>query len=196
MSKISGVEIKNVGKEQKIIEDEFLEDGEMFEDEEKFWEEMNINKEKRKMDKEEKKKVEEEKREVKEEKNEEKIDEEQKINEKQKPEVKNQCTNLYNKYKRKREDEDVGDYKIYKRRKAPEYFQYGCELLTNDEKNSIRPTKNIRPSSLDTISYWKELYMSRTDSRKDHRQKLRDSSVLQVKDGWHWQINISSHIIQ
>jgi hypothetical protein len=45
MSKMSGVEIKNVGKEQKIIEDEFLEDGEMFEDEEKFWEETNIKKE-------------------------------------------------------------------------------------------------------------------------------------------------------
>jgi hypothetical protein len=46
---MTGVKNKNVGKEQKIIEDKFLEDREMFEDEEKFWEEMNINnKEKKK----------------------------------------------------------------------------------------------------------------------------------------------------
>jgi hypothetical protein len=50
-------------------------------------------------------------------------------------EVKKQCTSLYNKYKRKREDdEDVGDYKVYKRRSTPGYFQYACELLANDEK--------------------------------------------------------------
>jgi hypothetical protein len=40
---------KSVKKDPKIIEDEFLEDGEMFEDEEKFWEVMNLSKEKRKM---------------------------------------------------------------------------------------------------------------------------------------------------
>jgi hypothetical protein len=43
---------------------------------------------------------------------------------------------LYNKYKRKREnDEDVGDYKINKKRRFPGYFQYVCELLANDEKS-------------------------------------------------------------
>jgi hypothetical protein len=37
--------------------------------------------------------------------------------------VKKQCTSLYKKYKRKSEgDEDVGDYKVYKRRSAAEYF--------------------------------------------------------------------------
>jgi hypothetical protein len=44
---MSGVKNKSVKKEQKIIEDEFLEDGEVLEDKEKFWEEMNLNKEKR-----------------------------------------------------------------------------------------------------------------------------------------------------
>jgi hypothetical protein len=44
---------------------------------------------------------------------------EQKINEEQKREVKKLCTSLHNKQKRKREDdEDVGDYKVYKRRSA------------------------------------------------------------------------------
>jgi hypothetical protein len=43
---------------------------------------------------------------------------------------------LYNKYKRKREgDEDTGDYKIYKKLGIPGYFQYGCELLENDDKS-------------------------------------------------------------
>jgi hypothetical protein len=32
---------KSVKKELNIVEDEFLEDGEILEDEEKFWEEMN-----------------------------------------------------------------------------------------------------------------------------------------------------------
>jgi hypothetical protein len=31
-------------------------------------------------------------------------------------------------------DENVSDYKIYKKRSAPGYFQYMCELLANDEK--------------------------------------------------------------
>jgi hypothetical protein len=110
---MSGVKNKSVKKKQKIVENEFLEDGEMLKYEEKFWEEMNINKEKMKME------VEEQKIRVKEEK----------------PEVKKQCTSLYNKYKRKREDdEDVGDYKIDKRRSPPGYFQYACEFLTNNEK--------------------------------------------------------------
>jgi hypothetical protein len=96
----------------------------MFEDEEKFWEEMNLNKEKRKMDKKEKTEVEE------------KINKEQKIEvKKQKAGVKKQCTSFYNKYKRKREDdEDTGEYNIYKKRSIPGYFQYTCELLANDEK--------------------------------------------------------------
>jgi hypothetical protein len=73
---------------------------------------------------------------------EQKTDKEQKMNKEQKNEVKEekrevkkQCTSLYNKLKRKREDdEDVWDYKIYKKRSVPEYFQYACELLANDEK--------------------------------------------------------------
>jgi hypothetical protein len=79
------------------------------------------------MDKEEEKgKIKEEKMKVKEEKPEVK---------EQKPKVKKRCTSLYNKYKRKREDdEDTGDYKIYKKGSAPGYFQYACELLSNDEK--------------------------------------------------------------
>jgi hypothetical protein len=40
---MSCVKSKGSKKELKIVEDEFLEDGEMFEDEEKFWEEMNLN---------------------------------------------------------------------------------------------------------------------------------------------------------
>jgi hypothetical protein len=49
--------------------------------------------------------------------------------------VKKQCPSLYNKYKRKREDdEDIGDYQIQKRRSTPGYFQYTCELPANDEK--------------------------------------------------------------
>jgi hypothetical protein len=75
----------------------------MFEDEEKFWEEININKEKKKREvKEQKMEVEEEKR-----------------------EVKKQCTSLLNRYKRKRkreDDEDVGDYKIYKKRSVLGFF--------------------------------------------------------------------------
>jgi hypothetical protein len=67
---------------------------------------MNINKEKKK-------------REVKEEN----------------PEVRKRWTSLYNKYKRKREvDEEVGDFKVCKRRSASGYFQYLCELLANDDK--------------------------------------------------------------
>jgi hypothetical protein len=43
--------------------------------------------------------------------------EKQKIKEKQKPRVKKLSTNLYNKFKRKREcEEDVNAYKVYKRR--------------------------------------------------------------------------------
>jgi hypothetical protein len=102
---MSDVKSKSVKKEQKIVEDEFLEDGEMFEEEEKFWEENKIN--------------EEQKMEVKE----------------QKPGMKKQYTNLYDKYRRKREaDEDVGDCKVYKKRSGPGYFQYACELVENDER--------------------------------------------------------------
>jgi hypothetical protein len=42
---MSDTNIKSVEDEQKIIEDEFLEDGEMFEDEGKFWKGINIKKE-------------------------------------------------------------------------------------------------------------------------------------------------------
>jgi hypothetical protein len=56
------------------------------------------------------------------------------INEEQNPEVKKQYINSYNKYKRQREgNEDVGDWKVYKRRSVPEYLQYGCEFLGNDK---------------------------------------------------------------
>jgi hypothetical protein len=42
---------------------------------------------------------------------------------------------LFNKYKRIIEgDEDVGTFKVYKRRGAPGYFQYACEFLSNDKK--------------------------------------------------------------
>jgi hypothetical protein len=42
---------------------------------------------------------------------------------------------LYKKYKRKREgDENVGFYKVNKRKKVPGYFLYAYELLENDEK--------------------------------------------------------------
>jgi hypothetical protein len=41
------VKCKSVKKELKNIKDEFLEDGEMFEDEEKLWEKMNLNRSKR-----------------------------------------------------------------------------------------------------------------------------------------------------
>jgi hypothetical protein len=96
----------------------------MFEDEEKFWEEMNgINRKKMevKVEKmEEKMEVEEKKEEVKEE---------------EKPKAKKQCVSLYNKYKRKREGEDTGEYNIYKKRSIPGYFQYACKQLANDEKN-------------------------------------------------------------
>jgi hypothetical protein len=44
---------------------------------------------------------------------EQKFSEEKKKNEVQKPEVKKQCTNLYNKYKRKTEgDENINGYKV------------------------------------------------------------------------------------
>jgi hypothetical protein len=42
---------------------------------------------------------------------------------------------LYNKYKRKREDEDIGECNVYKKRSLPGYFQCACEELANDEKN-------------------------------------------------------------
>jgi hypothetical protein len=95
---------------------------------------VNLNKEKRKMDKEENIDIEEN---IDKEK---KMDKEEKMDVKeQKPEVKKQCTRLYNRYKRKREDdEDVGDYKIYKKRNDPVYFQYARELLANDEKSLQR----------------------------------------------------------
>jgi hypothetical protein len=58
-----------------------------------------------------------------------------KVKEEQMPEVKKQYTRLHIEYKRKRKyDEDVWDYKVYKKRSAPGYLQYVCELLTNDEK--------------------------------------------------------------
>jgi hypothetical protein len=61
----------------------------------------------------------------------------------QKPEVKEQCTSLYNKYKRKREgDKYAGDYKIYKRSSTPKYFQYIYNLHHN-----IILNKGIRKSS-------------------------------------------------
>jgi hypothetical protein len=93
----------------------------------KNWEEINLNKRKNISKEKNMENIEkEEKIEVKEEK----------INEEQKPEVNKQCTSLYNKYKRKREgDEDTGDYKIYKKRSVPGYFQYTCEVLANDEKS-------------------------------------------------------------
>jgi hypothetical protein len=69
---------------------------------------MNINKEKKKM-------------EVK----------EQKIDEKQKPKVKEEKSEMK---KQKR----CWRLKIYKKMRAPEYFQYSCELLGNDEKNTTR----------------------------------------------------------
>jgi hypothetical protein len=82
-------------------------------------EEMNLNKGKRRIE------VEEEKWKIKKEK----------IDKEEKPEVKKQRTSLYNKYNRKREDdENVGDYKICKRKSVPGYFQYACELLANVEK--------------------------------------------------------------
>jgi hypothetical protein len=82
----------------KIIIDEFLEDGEMFEDEEKFWEKMNDIK----------KKI---------------------VEEEEKPKKK-QCLSLYNKYKRKREGEDTGEFNIYKKRSVPEYFHGWTITLT------------------------------------------------------------------
>jgi hypothetical protein len=97
---------KSVGKKEKIedpkiIKAEFLEDGEMFEDEEKFWEEMNgIKKKKMEVEVEEKINEEEKKMEMEEKKEEEKEEEKTK---------KKHCLNLYNKYKRKREGEDTGD---------------------------------------------------------------------------------------
>jgi hypothetical protein len=74
--------------------------------------EMNLNKGKR-MEKEE---VKEEKME----KEEENITEEENINEEQKTKVKKQCMSLYNKFKRKKEnDEDSRECKIYKKRNIP-----------------------------------------------------------------------------
>jgi hypothetical protein len=107
-----GLKSKSVKKDLKIIMDEFLEDGEMFENEKKFFEEMNLNKWKKinEEEKMEKKEIKEEKMEV-EEKKEEKMDKEyvkeEKIEKEElKPKVKEQCTSLYNKYKRKREGEE------------------------------------------------------------------------------------------
>jgi hypothetical protein len=49
--------------------------------------------------------------------------------------VKKQTESLFKKFKRKREgDEDVDYHKVYKRRSAPGYFQYVCEVLANDKK--------------------------------------------------------------
>jgi hypothetical protein len=110
------------------VPEEFLEEGEMFEDEEKFWEEMNGIKKKIAEEEEGKRKEEkimEEKMEV----------EEKKQGVKEKEKSKKQGMSLYNKYKRKREGEDNEEYNIYKKRSVPGYFQYACEQLANDEKN-------------------------------------------------------------
>jgi hypothetical protein len=135
-----------------------LEDGEMFEDEEKFWEEMNLNK--GKMEVEEEKM---EKEEIKEEKMENKVKEEKMEKEEQKPEikeqkpkVKKQYINLYNKYKKKREDEDIKDYKIFKKRAFLDTSSIDVNNLEMMRRACMRSSKNIRPSSLDIISSWKE----------------------------------------
>jgi hypothetical protein len=87
---------------------------------------------------------------------EEMIEEEKKILEEEKSKVKKQCMSLYNKYKRKREgDEDVGEYKVYKRRSVPGNFQYGCNFWQMMKRPSMKSTINIRPSSLDNIKDWK-----------------------------------------
>jgi hypothetical protein len=94
--------------------------------------EMNLNRGK-KMEMEEKMEMEKQKMEMEEKKEE--VKEEKMEKEEEKPKAKIQCTSLYNKYKRKREDEeDTGEYNIYKKSSLPGYFQYGCELLANDEK--------------------------------------------------------------
>jgi hypothetical protein len=128
-----------------MIEDEFLQDCEMFEDEEKFWEEMNgIKRKKMKEEVEEeemKKEVEEkmkEEKKIAEEKKEKEVEvkeEEMEVKEEEKPTAKKHCRSLYNKYKRKGEGENTGEYNIYKKTSVPEYFQNACEQLTNDEKN-------------------------------------------------------------
>jgi hypothetical protein len=59
----------------------------------------------------------------------------------------------YHSFFRKREDENVGDYKMYKRRSAPEYFQYACELRQMMRRVYMKSIKNIHQSSLDTVKH-------------------------------------------
>jgi hypothetical protein len=102
------------------------------------------------------------------------VKEEEKMEkEEEKPKAKKQCTSLHNKYKRKREDdEDVGNYKIFKRRSASGYFQFACELLANDEKTLYEIYKEYQSiftrhyKALERIVY--------------EREKLKKGPVLEV----------------
>jgi hypothetical protein len=86
---------------------------------------------------------------------------------------------LYNKYKRKREgDEDAGDYKIYKKRCVPGYFQYTCELLANDEKVLYKIFKQY-PSIF--TRHYKSL--ERIVYELDTQEKTTAGSYM---DLWYW----------
>jgi hypothetical protein len=68
-----------------------------------------------------------------------------------------QGTRLYNKYKKKRKDDkDVGNYKMNKEEIFLETSNMGANFLQMMKRSYMKSTRNIRPSSLEIITHWEE----------------------------------------